>query len=375
MAIPPSIDQIKTPCLLLDVSRVKSNAARVSEKAKTNNVRLRPHIKTHKCIEVAKIQTAGHDGAITVSTLAEARAFSKHRFNDITYAVPIERGKFAEVIEILNSGVKLNLLTDDADTVKALDAAAGEAGVRFDVFVKIDCGTHRVGVEPDTAEAVQIPRLLAEAANLNFAGILTHAGHSYDVDSTEAILKVARHERDVMVALAAKLRADRIEVPTVSIGSTPTMSLVDHLGGIDEIRPGNYIFFDNYQATLGSCSFEDTALTVLAAVIHKDKTRNRLVVDAGAVALSKDRGPVGIDPGCGYGRVLDLEGNKTGMRVTSLSQEHGEIDAAEMFDRYKVGDRLRILANHSCLTAAQHSYYNILENGAIVDRWAINRGW
>jgi len=367
--------EIKTPSLLLDINRVRRNAARVSEKAKVNTVRLRPHIKTHKCIEVAKIQTAGHNGAITVSTLAEARAFSGNGFNDITYAVPIERGKFGEVIEILNSGVRLNLLTDDADTVKALDAAAGEAGVRFDVFVKIDCGTHRVGVEPDTAEAVEIPRLLSEAANLNFAGILTHAGHSYDVDSTEAILKVARHERDVMVALAAKLRADGIEVPTVSIGSTPTMSLVDHLDGIDEIRPGNYIFFDNYQATLGSCSFEDTALTLLAAVIHKDKTRNRLVVDAGAVALSKDRGPVGIDPGCGYGRVLDIEGNETGMRVTSLSQEHGEIDAAHMFDRYKVGDRVRILANHSCLTAAQHTHYNVFENGAIVDRWAIHRGW
>lgn len=321
------------------------------------------------------LQTEGHDGAITVSTLAEARAFSRYGFADITYAVPIERGKFADAVEILQGGVKLNLLTDDADTVTILDEASGEAGVKFDVFVKIDCGTHRVGVEPHTAEAVELPRMISDSTNLNFAGILTHAGHSYDVKTTEDILKVARHERDVMVALAEKLRTDGIEVPTVSIGSTPTMSTVDHLQGIDEIRPGNYIFFDNYQATLGSCSFEDTALTVLAAVIHKDKKRNRLVVDAGAVALSKDRGPVGIDPSCGYGRVLDLEGNETGMRVTSLSQEHGEIDAAEMFDRYKVGDRVRILANHSCLTAAQHTHYNILENGEIVDRWEIHRGW
>ncbi|MGQ0542863.1 MAG: alanine racemase [Blastocatellia bacterium] len=366
---------VKTPGLLLDVERVRRNAERISEKAKLNGVRLRPHVKTHKCIEVARIQTAGHNGAITVSTLAEARAFSKHGFNDITYAVPIERGKFAEVIEISQSGVKLNLLTDDSDTVKALDKAAGKAGVELDVFVKIDCGTHRVGVEPDTAEAVEIPRLLTAAVNLNFAGILTHAGHSYDVDSTEAILEVARHERDVMAALAEKLRANSIEVPTVSIGSTPTISTVDHLEDVDEIRLGNYVFFDNFQATLGSCSFEDTALTVLAAVIHKDRERNRLVVDAGAIALSKDRGPVGLDPGCGYGPVLDLESNETGMRVTSLSQEHGEIDAAGMFDKFKVGDRLRILANHSCLTAAQHTHYNIIENGTIVDRWEIHRGW
>src|SRR5678816_4077009 len=108
-------DAIRTPGLLLDLDRVKRNAERMSETAKRNNVRLRPHIKTHKCIEVARIQTDGHDGAITVSTLAEARAFAKHGFSDISYAVPIERGKFNDAIEILQNGVKLNLLTDDAD--------------------------------------------------------------------------------------------------------------------------------------------------------------------------------------------------------------------------------------------------------------------
>ncbi|MEO7673370.1 MAG: alanine racemase [Pyrinomonadaceae bacterium] len=371
------MDHLKTPCLLLDANRVRRNAERTSEISRRNNVRLRPHIKTHKCIEVARIQTAGHDGAITVSTLAEARAFAKHGFLDITYAVPIERGKFAEAVEILRGGVKLNLLTDDAETVGAINEAAGKAGVRFGVFVKIDCGTHRVGVEPHAAEAVAIPRQISDAANLHFAGILTHAGHSYNSHSKEEILEVAQQERDSMIVLAEKLRADGIEVPTVSIGSTPTISCVDHLDGVDEIRPGNYIFFDAFQATLGSCGFEDTALTVLTAVVHRDPTRRRLVVDAGAIALSKDRGPVGLDPACGYGHVIDLEGNETGMRVTSLSQEHGEITAGEsdMFGRLNVGDRLRILANHSCLTAAQHSHYNIVENGRIVDRWEIHRGW
>ncbi len=359
----------------MDAVRVRQNAARMSQIAHRNNVRLRPHIKTHKCVEVARIQTAGHGGAITVSTLAEARAFSRHGFSDITYAVPIERGKFDACVEILNGGGKLNLLTDDAETVRMLDEAAGKAGVRFDVFVKIDCGTHRVGVEPHTAEAVAIPRQISDAANLHFAGILTHAGHSYNAHSKEEILEVARHERDSMVELAERLRSQSIEVPTVSIGSTPTISCVDHLDGVDEIRPGNYIFFDAFQATLGSCGFEDTALTVLAAVVHRDPTRRRIVVDAGAIAISKDRGPVGIDPACGYGHVLDLDGNETGMRVTSLSQEHGEIEAGEMFEKFAVGDRVRILANHSCLTAAQHSHYNIIENDKIVDRWEIHGGW
>jgi D-serine deaminase-like pyridoxal phosphate-dependent protein len=371
------MNELKTPCLLLDIDRVRRNAARMSEIARQNNVRLRPHIKTHKCIEVAKIQTDGHDGAITVSTLAEARAFAKHGFTDITYAVPIEQGKFADAIEILKGGVKLNLLTDDEDTVRSLDTAAAKTDVVFDVFLKVDVGTHRCGVEPDSTEALNIPQQIASSGNLRFAGLLTHAGHSYDAKTRDEILTVARHERDSMVELAERLRSGGIQVPTVSIGSTPTMMHVDHLDGIDEIRPGNYIFFDGYQATLGSCAFDDTALTVLASVIHRDPKRNRIVVDAGAIALSKDRGPMHLDAACGYGHVLDLEGNETGMRVTGMSQEHGEIqtESEETFDRFKVGDRVRILANHSCLTAAQHSHYNIIEGGRVVDRWEIHRGW
>jgi D-serine deaminase-like pyridoxal phosphate-dependent protein len=155
------------------------------------------------------------------------------------------------------------------------------------------------------------------------------------------------------------------------------MMHADHLDGIDEIRPGNYIFFDNFQATLGSCTFDDTALTVLAAIVHRDAKRRRIVVDAGAIALSKDRGPAHLDAACGYGRVLDIDGSDTGMRVTGMSQEHGEIHAAddETFNLLKVGDRFRILANHSCLTAAQHAYYNVVENGQIVDQWKIHGGW
>ena len=371
------IHSLKTPSLLLDIDRVRKNAGRISDVATRNGSRLRPHIKTHKCIEVARLQTAEHNRAITVSTLAEARAFGANGFDDITYAVPIEPGKFADAIEILRSGVELNLLTDDAETARQLDEAAGQAGVKFDVFVKIDCGTHRVGVEPHTVGAIAIPRQLSDAKNLNFAGILTHAGHSYDVKTVDEIKAVARHERDCMVELAARLRGMSINVPTVSIGSTPTINHIDHLDGIDEVRPGNYIFFDNFQATLGSCSFEDTALTVLAAVVHRDGSRRKLVIDAGGIAMSKDRGPAHIDPSCGYGRVLDLDGIDTGLRLDSLSQEHGVIQAEDdiAFNQFKVGDRVRILANHSCMTAAQHTHYNVLENGKIVDRWKIHTGW
>lgn len=163
--------------------------------------------------------------------------------------------------------------------------------------------------------------------------------HLYDVKTVEEIKTIARHERDVMVEHAAKLREMSIDVPTVSIGSTPTINHIDHLEGIDEVCPGNYIFFDNYQATLGSCSFDDTALTVLAAVVHRDASRRKIVIDAGGIAMSKDRGPVHLDPECGYGRVLDLDGQPVDLKLDSLSQEHGVMHAADDADIQPLQDR------------------------------------
>ena len=371
------LETIKTPSLVLDIERVRRNALRMSERMRSLGANLRPHVKTHKCVEVARLQTAGQTGAITVSTLAEARAFARQGFGDILYGVPIEPGKFDEAIELSRVCERLILITDDVDIPPVLDERARRAGVALDLFLKIDCGYHRCGVEPHAAEAVEIPRLILDSSNLRFAGILTHAGHSYHCRSREELLALARHERDLMTEMAERLRAMDIPVPVVSVGSTPTMTHVDHLKGVDEARPGNYIFFDAFQATLGSCSIDDCALTVLAAVVHRDRAHRKIVLDAGAIALSKDRGAVEIDPACGYGLVLDLKGRDTGARVQGLSQEHGEVlvQDAETFDRLKVGARVRILANHSCLTAAQHSHYNVLEQGRIVDAWEIQRGW
>jgi D-serine deaminase-like pyridoxal phosphate-dependent protein len=371
------LQTIKTPSLVLDVERVRLNAERMTERVRSFGATLRPHVKTHKCVEVARIQTAGGPARITVSTLAEARAFASHGFKDITYAVPIEPGKFDEAIEVARGCERFSLITDDASIPPALDEAARRAGVTLDLFLKVDCGYHRCGVEPDTPEALEIPRLIGDARNLRFAGILTHAGHSYHALSQEELLSIARRERDLMAEFASRLRADGLEVPCVSVGSTPTMTHVEHLEGVDEARPGNYIFFDAFQATLGSCGFADCALTVLASVVHRDRARGKVVLDAGAIALSKDRGPVELDSSCGYGRVLDSEGNELGARVGSLSQEHGEVivEDAQLLERLRVGSRVRVLANHSCLTAAQHTHYNVVEGGRGVGRWEIHRGW
>ena len=371
------LQNLKTPSLILDADRVRRNAEQMSARMKKLDVNLRPHVKTHKCAEVAKIQTAGHEGGLTVSTLAEARAFADRNFRDLLYAVPVEPGKFTEVCEIARDCERFAVITDDAQIPVLLNEAASRNNVKLDVFLKIDCGYHRCGVAPDSPEVLEIPRRIADAKNLRFAGILTHAGHSYYAQNETERLKIACAERDLMTELARKLNENSLEVPVVSIGSTPTITIIDHLDGVSEARPGNYIFFDAFQAALGSCKFEDCALTVLTAVVHRNFSERKIIVDAGAIALSKDRGAAEFDSNCGFGRVLDLHGNDLGLRVDSVSQEHGTIyvENKSLIEKLKVGERVRILANHSCLTAAQYDFYNVLEDEKIVDRWARFNGW
>lgn len=372
---------LPTPALLLDAVAMRRNAQRIGDRVRALGARLRPHVKTHKCIEVAELQVADQPGGITVSTLAEARAFAANGFDDITYAVPVEPGKFGAVAELLRQGVRLAVITDDASIpaalAAALAAANGDAGPPLDTWVKVDCGYHRCGVDPATPALPELVQRVGDERHLRFAGILTHAGHSYRARGHDEVAEVARAERDVMRGAAEALRTARLPVPAVSIGSTPTITHVDHLEGVDEVRAGNYVFFDLTQVAIGSCAVADCALSVLASVVHRDRARGQVIIDAGAIALSKDAGAAGADGVTSYGRLLDLHGNDLGVELGSLSQEHGQARVTDgaTLDRLPVGERVRVLVNHSCLTAAQHAEYLVLDDGLVVDRWEIHRGW
>jgi len=368
---------LPTPRLLVDALRVERNVVRMATRIAALGARLRPHVKTHKAIEVGRMQAKAGMHGITVSTLAEARAFAAHGFHDITYGVPIEPGKFAEVVAMNAAGTRLAVLTDEPDVPIPLAAAARGAGVAVDVYVKVDCGYGRAGVDSEGPMLLDLVHRIGEQSHLRFAGILTHAGHAYQARGRAEILRYARAERAVMVAAADRLAAAGIPVPIVSIGSTPTASHVDDLAGVHEVRTGNYVFYDGMQVAIGSCGPEDVALTVLAAVVHRDRARGKVILDAGAIALSKDAGIADPDGVTHFGRLVTLEGEELGLRVTGLSQEHGWVPVADpaRLDRLPVGARVRVLANHSCLTAAQFPHYEVCDGSRVVDRWMNHRGW
>ena len=353
------ISEIPTPALLLDASRLESNIQRMAK-------RLRPHIKTHKSIEVARLQRDCGARGVTVSTLFEARVFADAGFGDITWAFPLIIDRLPEVVDLAER-CRLGVLVDSPEATAALLAL----GRPLSVYLKVDCGYHRAGVAPRGRLAIELARRLSQAPHLEFAGILTHAGHSYHYRGRDALLVVAHQERDVMTVLAAKLRAAGIEVPTVSIGSTPTMSVVDDLSGIDEVRPGNYVFYDSSQVVFGSCSVRDCALTVLSSVVSSQPGSAHSIIDAGALALSKDAGPRNLGHRSMGAVFSDYPTGRLypEVRLESLSQEHGHLTAS-----LPVGSRVRILPNHSCLTAAQFDEYLVVEGDRVVDRWPILRG-
>jgi D-serine deaminase-like pyridoxal phosphate-dependent protein len=371
------LSDLKTPAALVDLDRLEANAGWALGRARDLGVRLRPHVKTHKCPPIGRIQSGGTPGPVTVSTLAEARAFASDGFRDMTYAVPPAPGRFPEVLEFTRTLTRFACLVDSEQTAALLEAFGDAHGARFTVLLKVDCGYHRCGADPDGKSALALARRLAASPCFALEGVLTHAGQSYAARTREETLEAARTERDVLAGFARRLRESGIEAREVSVGSTPTFAAADHLTGVTEARPGNYVFFDAFQAASGTCRLEIVAFSVLATVVGSYPERGAVVVDAGALALSKDPGPVHVDPECGFGVPCDLEGRPLpGLRVASLTQEHGRIEGPPgTLARLPPGSLLRILPNHSCLSAACFGRYAVHRGPEVVDEWAVARGW
>jgi len=269
---------------------------------------------------------------------------------------------------------------DSKEAKGHLDKLARTLNRKVHVWIKIDCGYHRAGIDPKSPEAESLVKSLCESKVLAFDGILSHSGHSYYARRREEIIPFAHEERDTMTVFAERMRGIGYEIPAISIGSTPALSVVEDLKGINEVRPGNYAFYDYTQAMIGSCSVGDCALTVLASVISHQPESAHFVTDAGALALSKDAGPTHVKNQMGMGIIFENYERKrlaAHLQLTTLSQEHGKVtaEASRLIEgKYAVGERVRILEHHSCLTAANFDRYYVVKEEEVVDEWKIERG-
>jgi len=362
---------VETPALLLYRDVMERNLTQMAGRAKKLGVSLRPHIKTHKCLELGRRQLAHGAQGITVSTLHEAETFARGGFGDVTWAFPLDRTHIPHVQRIAQTGVTLRVILDDLDTAKALAGNGGGGGLH--VWLKVDCGYHRAGVDPASRYGLEVARELGAERGFTFDGILSHSGHAYRTRDKAEAAQIAEQERQVMVWFAELLRKDGLPVRGVSVGSTPAMAAVKDLTGVTEARPGNYIFYDRTMALIGCCEPSDVAVSVLATVVSHQPGATHFVVDAGALSLSKDLGPthLGLAPAFG-----EVKGHPE-LAVASVSQEHGVIRAAApaaIDGKFRVGDQVEIIPNHSCLTEAHFDEYVVLEGDRVMDRWHIERG-
>jgi D-serine deaminase-like pyridoxal phosphate-dependent protein len=377
-----TIDEIGTPALLLEHGILERNLERMRAQLGRLGVALRPHVKTCKSIEVARLALAGQPGGITVSTLKEAEYFAAHGVRDILYAVGIAPGKLAGVANLRKRGIDVCVILDNAAAAAALIAGAEQLETVFPVLIEIDVDGQRAGIAPDGASLPELVRLLGESPRVELRGVMTHAGKSYDCRTAIELRDMAERERAGVVLAASRMSAAGFPATVISVGSTPTALAAETLEGVTEVRAGVYMFNDLVMAGIGVCSTADIAISVLVSVTGHQPDRGWIITDGGWMALSRDRGTAAQARDQGYGLVCDAAGAPVpeDMIVISASQEHGIIarrdgGSVNMGD-YPVGRLLRILPNHACATAAQHAGYEVLANdGAVVATWPRINGW
>ncbi len=339
---PRLLEALATPAVVVDLDVLERNIARMAARARDAGVRLRPHAKTHKCPEIARLQRAAGAWGLSVAKVGEAEVFAAAGFDDLFVAFPVVGEDKGRRLLALADRVRIAVGTDSVEGARTLGRPFRDAGRTLDVVLKVDVGYGRVGVLPD--RAVEVARRIAGVPGLRLRGVFTHAGHGYLGETRAAVEEVARVEGECLAATAGQLRAAGLAVEEVSVGSTPTAARAMRSPGVTECRPGNYVFHDGSQVALGTCAVEDCALTILATVVSVPAA-DRAVVDAGSKTLSSD--PLRPRPG-GYGQLLGRSS-----RIEKLSEEHGVVAVADG-ESFRVGERVRILPNHACVVANLH---------------------
>ena len=380
------LESLSTPAAIIDIPRMEKNIASMQQHMRTLGVDFRPHVKTTKCVEVVRAQIAAGAKGITVSTLKEAEVFFAAGIVDILYAVGIDPSKLSRAMALKEKGCDLKLVVDNPASAAALGEFASAHGVTFEVWIEVDTDGHRSGITPDDDALLEVGLILRDA-HCKVGGVMTHAGSSYELNTRQALQALAEQERAGCVHAAQRLRDIGISCEGVSVGSTPTAIAARDLPGVTEVRAGVYVMFDLVMRNVGVCGFDDIALSVLGTVIGHQPDKGWAILDAGWMAMSRDRGTSKQAHDFGYGQPCTLDGAPIDDYVLSgANQEHGILSPAvspangdaplkDVQKRFPIGTKLRILPNHACATGAQFPEYHTIDASGNVSVWERFHGW
>lgn len=349
---------LETPCLLIDEVIMKRNIEKMAAIPKTKGCKLRPHTKTHKIPEIAKMQIAAGADGIAVAKISEAEVMAEHGLKDIFIAYPvIGPWKIKRLLD-LNRKARLIVGVDSMEGAKAMSEAALAAGSSIEVRMEVDTGMRRTGVAYE--RALEFGKMLTGFKGLRLTGIFTFKGLIYEGKATIDREKAGLEEGSLMVALAEKLRAMGIAIQDVSVGSTPTAVYAAQVPGVTEIRPGTYVFNDMMLVSLGVCSLGECALSVLTTVVSRGK--DFVVIDGGNKTFSTDAA-LNIFPYFlkDYGRTLDDER----LVLERLSEEHGIVRIGAGAKKLRIGDMIKIIPNHVCTTVNLHDRAYLVQKGRL----------
>jgi D-serine deaminase-like pyridoxal phosphate-dependent protein len=359
-------DQITRPTLILNEQRARENIRHMAQKANQAGVQFRPHFKTHQSLEIA---TWFHDegvSQITVSSVDMAEYFASGGWNEITIAFPLNFRQINQ-IQSLSKRVNLGVLIENLDALRLLGKVIRH---KINIWLKIDSGSHRTGIpwnEPDV-----VLQILAESRKypqLVIRGILTHAGNTYSAQSPGEAIRLHSESTTRMIDLQKTIIQAGFTKPLISIGDTPGCSLLNDFGLVDEIRPGNFVFYDSEQLEIGSCIQEQISVALACPIVARHPERNEIVIYGGAVHLSKESflhaghpsyGLVALPEINGWGEILP------DCSVVRVSQEHGILSIPDsLIDQFPLGGIVMVIPVHSCLTAQLMRRYLTLGGQAI----------
>lgn len=354
-----SIEELPTPSVLIDVTILRRNIEQMAETARGFDVDLRPHWKTTKCAEVGRMQLQAGAVGLTSATAEETLALVDAGFEDIFWAYPPVGPQRVEAALLAARRARVIVGVDSLESATPLARAAADAGVDVEVRLEVDSGVRRTGVDP--ADAVTAARQLTQLPGLVLEGIFTHEGHVQGVGADpERRYTVGTAAGQTLADVARAIRADGMEIGSVSVGSTAGARSAPGVVGVTEARPGTYAYGDENQVAIGTTDPADTASTVLSRVISTQRGEP-VLVDAGIKAMSSDGSMHGD------GRIGTVVSDCGGVLATG-HEEHGFLRGSSSL---KVGDLIRIRPNHACGLTNMHSYVFAVESGVVVDCWPV----